>query len=167
VAGIEMEESPGDELIRLRRENQALRDRTESTPHVPAGSAGPGTAQPAGCLRLIGLIVICCVVGSLVFFLLSLYPPWVRVKGKYQHLLYSSILVKEYDREFVGFDSVDSEAKKQTDRHAVRPSGTVFDATEYRIDWSLLWGEWFLACGLIAAGAYVATRRRKTAAQGA
>jgi hypothetical protein len=149
-----------EQLARLDRENRELRDRMETMPKVPVGPARNATTQSAGCLSLIGLVVVCGVIALSVLWLLSLYPPWQRVRSQRQQVLFWSTWVKDYERQFVGFDYADSEAKKQKDWPAT-PSGTLFDVTEYQIDWPLLWGEWAVTCGLIAIGAYFAYKRRK------
>src|SRR5262245_59141506 len=160
-----MDEAPAsvkEQLARLERENRELRDRMEITPKVPAGPARNATTQSSGCLSLIGLLVVCGVIGLSVLWLLSLYPPWQRVMSQRQQVLYWSAWVKDYERQFVGFDYAASEAKKQKDWPASPPpSGNLFDVAEYQIDWPLLWGEWAVTCGLIAIGAYFAFKRRK------
>jgi hypothetical protein len=85
-----------------------------------------------------------------------LYPPWVRVKSEYQQALYWPTWTRDVEREFVGFDYVDSEAKKNKEepKHP-RSSGEAFQVTEYRIDWPKLWAERFVIVGVIAVGGYL------------
>lgn len=149
---------PERRLDRLQQENQALRNQIDSLRQI---ERTPGTAgRIAGCLKRTGRAGICGAIALLVLGLCLLYPPWQRVRSQRQQVLYWSRWVKDYEREFVGYGHTHSEAGQHEDWPNNPSSGALFDVTEYRIHWPLVFTEWAIVCGLIAGSAHFVRKRR-------
>lgn len=114
-------------------------------------------AALTGCLSQIGLLVLVTSGTLLVCTLAMLMPPWVKVRCQRQQVLYWSESVEDYEVTFAGYHGLFGGREWQTgaiERPPQRSSGEHFEATEYRIFWRLLIGEW-VVIGLTAGSLYL------------
>ncbi|HQR42489.1 MAG TPA: hypothetical protein PLX97_07385 [Gemmatales bacterium] len=158
-------ENPSPEkeaLARLEQENRQLRDQVEQL----VRAVPKPTSSSQGCFGVVGVGVVSIVVGIIVWWLLYQYPPWIKAKSQYQQVLYWSKWVKDHETQFVGYDHINSVAKQQVIKPAIRASGQLFDVTEYRIFWPLLWIEWAVLCGLIGSCFHYMARNRSNHEKG-
>jgi len=95
-----------------------------------------------------------------------LIPPWLEVKTQRQQTLWFSQEKKIYERTFVGFDYLYSDAKAQAiQQPGPRSSGDYFDVMEYRIWWPMLVGEWVIIGFATICLCVVLSRRRQVGPQ--
>lgn len=114
-------------------------------------------AALTGCLSQIGLLVLVASGTLMVCTLAMLMPPWVKVRCQRQQVLYWSESVEDYEVTFVGYHGLFAGREWQTDAVELPPqrsSGELFEATEYRIFWRLLIGEW-VVIGLTAGSLFL------------
>jgi hypothetical protein len=120
-------------------------------------------AEPSAvsaCLSQIGLAALIAFGTASFVVVTALLPPWVEVKTQRQQTLWFTQHVKDHQQRFAGYDVLFAGAKwERVESPRQRASGDFYDATEYRICWPVLVGEW-VVLGLSALTAFVVLSRR-------
>jgi hypothetical protein len=96
-----------------------------------------------GCLARIGLAMVIAGSSLCALILTLLVPPWVEVEARRSQGLLWAQGGEALQQRFEGYDFLFSHSKQERTEGERQPYlGAVWDVTEHRIFWPLLYGEW-------------------------